>query len=315
MNNDMPVYLFTGFLDSGKTKFIQETLGDKRFNKGESTLLLLCEEGEEEYDLTLDSMKNVHIERLENESDLTEKVLDYLAKKYRAERVLVEFNGMWQTSSLYQNMPETWAVYQEFMFADATTFLAYNQNMRQLCVDKIQGCELVVFNRFEKRMDKMEFHKIVRTLSRRADIAYEYSDGFVEYDDIEDPLPFDINAPVVKVEDGDYALWYRDISEEPKKYNGKTVEYKAIAMQNKRFPAGLFLFGRRVMTCCVEDIQFAGFLAECKPSEMPTHKGWYTVRAKVSYKFHRLYRRKGPLLTVLSMTPAEAPEQEVATFY
>ena len=45
----IPVYAFTGFLESGKTKFIQETLEDPRFNAGERTLLLVCEEGEEEY--------------------------------------------------------------------------------------------------------------------------------------------------------------------------------------------------------------------------------------------------------------------------
>ena len=48
----IPMYVFTGFLESGKTKFIQETLEDPRFNSGEKTLLLVLEEGEEEYDLS-----------------------------------------------------------------------------------------------------------------------------------------------------------------------------------------------------------------------------------------------------------------------
>ncbi|MFQ9800737.1 MAG: hypothetical protein ACLR23_19440 [Clostridia bacterium] len=74
---DMPVYLFTGFLEAGKTKFIQGTLSDPRFNEGERTLLLLCEEGEEEYDSTLPYMESIWIETLENESDLTPKVLEY----------------------------------------------------------------------------------------------------------------------------------------------------------------------------------------------------------------------------------------------
>lgn len=49
---DIPMYVFTGFLESGKTKFIQETLEDERFNTGERTLLLVFEEGEEEYDVS-----------------------------------------------------------------------------------------------------------------------------------------------------------------------------------------------------------------------------------------------------------------------
>ena len=312
---DFPVYLFTGFLEAGKTRFIKETLEDPRFNGGERTLLLLCEEGEIEYDTELPCMENVFIEVIENESDLTPRVLDYLEKKHRAERALVEYNGMWQVNSLYDGMPDAWAVYQEFMFVDAGTFLSYNANMRGLVVDKLSSCELVVFNRFLPDMDKMEFHKIVRGVSRRTAIAYESPEGDVAYDDIEDPLPFDIDAPVIELDDEDYALWYRDVSEEPKKYSGKTVECLGMAVVNSRFKAGSFAFGRKVMTCCVEDIQFASFLAQCDPKSMPENKKWYKLRFEMEYKFHKLYGRRGPVLTVLSMEEAEPPEEPVATFY
>lgn len=312
---DFPVYLFTGFLESGKTRFIKETLEDPRFNSGERTLLLLCEEGGLEYEEDLPCMEHVFIEVIENESDLTPRVLDYLEKKHRAERAMVEYNGMWQLSSLYDNMPEAWAIYQEFLFVDAGTFLSYNANMRGLVVDKLSSCELAVFNRFRPDMDKMEFHRIVRGVSRRTAIAYESPEGTVEYDDIEDPLPFDIDAPVIELDDEDYALWYRDVSEEPKKYNGKTVECLGMAVVNSRFKEGNFAFGRRVMTCCVEDIQFASFLAQCDPRDMPENKKWYKLRFKMEFKFHKLYGRRGPVLTVLSMEEAEQPEEPVATFY
>ncbi len=312
---DFPVYLFTGFLESGKTRFIKETLEDSRFNGGERTLLLLCEEGELEYDTDLPSMENVFIEVIENESDLTPRVLDYLEKKHRAERAMVEYNGMWQISSFCDNMPEAWAIYQEFLFIDAGTFLNYNANMRGLVVDKLTTCELAVFNRFGAGMDKMEFHKIVRGVSRRTAIVYESPDGNVEYDDIEDPLPYDLDAPVIMVGDEDYALWYRDVSEEPKKYKGKTVECLGMAVVNPRFQAGSFAFGRKVMTCCVEDIQFASFLALCDPAHMPENKKWYRLRFEMEFKFHKLYGRRGPVLTVRSMEEAGPPEDPVATFY
>lgn len=315
MAQEMPVYLFTGFLESGKTSFIDETLGDKRFNGGQRTLLLLCEEGEVEYDETQPYMKNIFVETIENENELTPDVLELFAKKHRAERVLIEYNGMWQMKTLFDNLPESWVVYQEFMFADADTFLTYNANMRGLVVDKLMGCELVVFNRFTRSMDKMAFHKIVRGISRRPDIAYEYVGGDVEYDEIEDPLPFDIDAPVIKIEDSDYALWYRDLSEDPKKYDGKTLEYKALAAVNPRMKPGVFFFGRQLMTCCVEDIQFAGLLTQCDADKMPENGKWYTMRLKVAYKWHKLYGRKGPVLIPETMTPAEAPAEPVATFY
>ena len=245
----IPVYLFTGFLEAGKTKFIQETLEDKRFNNGERTLLLVCEEGIEEYEPEEFSAPNVKLKAVENESDLTGENLIAWRRAADAERVLVEYNGMWMLDTLYGALPEGWLVAQEFMFADATTFLTYNANMRQLCYDKLKSAELVVFNRFTPDMDKMEFHKVVRGASRRADIAYEAPDGSVAYDDIEDPLPFDLDAPIVEIGDGDYALWYRDMSEEPKKYSGKTVRFKGRCIRRKGVPANSFIIGRHIMTC------------------------------------------------------------------
>ena len=213
---DIPVYLFTGFLEAGKTKFIQETLEDKRFCTGERTLLLVCEEGEEEYAPEQFADPSVLIRVIESQDELTVDNLARYVEETKAERVVIEYNGMWLLDALYAAMPEGWMVYQEFLFADATTFLAYNNNMRQLVYDKLKSCELVVFNRFTPAMDKMAFHKIVRGASRRADIAYENLSGQVEYDDIEDPLPFDLEAPIVEIGDEDYAMWYRDMSEEPK---------------------------------------------------------------------------------------------------
>ncbi len=222
---DFPVYLFTGFLESGKTKFIQETLEDRRFCNGERTLLLVCEEGEEEYSPDQFADSCVYIRAVFSKSELTKENLEAWVKETRAERAVIEYNGMWMLDDLYNAMPEEWAVYQEFMFADAGTFLTYNANMRQLTYDKMKSAELVVFNRFLPTMDKMDFHKIVRGASRRADIAYEDPKGNVVYDDIEDPLPFDLNAPIVEIGDEDYALWYRDMSEEPEKYENKTEYY------------------------------------------------------------------------------------------
>ena len=177
---DVPVYLFTGFLEAGKTKFIQETLEDKRFCNGEKTLLLVCEEGEEEYAPEQFADDSVKIRVVEDQSELNEENLLRFLAETGAERVVIEYNGMWMLDALYNAMPANWLVYQEFMFADAGTFLSYNSNMRQLVYDKLKSCELVVFNRFKPNMDKMEFHKIVRGASRRADIAYEFPGGHVE---------------------------------------------------------------------------------------------------------------------------------------
>ena len=312
---DVPVYLFTGFLEAGKTKFIQETLEDRRFCNGERTLLLVCEEGEEEYAPDQFADRSVFIRVVESQDQLTGENLSRWLRDTKAERVVIEYNGMWMLDLLYSAMPEGWMVYQEFMFADATTFPSYNSNMRQLVYDKLKSCELVVFNRFNGTMDKMEYHKIVRAVSRRCDIAYEYVGGKVEYDDIQDPLPFDLNAPIVEIGDDDYAEWYRDMSEEPKKYEGKTVRFKCRALVRKKLPEKTFIVGRHVMTCCVEDIQFAGLVCQWDAADTVKDDSWMILTARINFRFHRAYGKKGPVLSYIDATLCDAPEQPVATFY
>ena len=311
----IPVYAFTGFLDSGKTKFIQETLEDPRFNAGERTLVLIFEEGEEEYDLSTYPKKNVYMEVLDQQTVSTEE-LKALQKKYKAERVVAELNGMQQVGDLYMRFPESWAIAQEVMFADATTIMTYNANMRNLVMDKLVGAQMVVFNRMTPGQDVMPFHKLARAANRRIDILYDYTDGTTQFDEIEDPLPFDINAPVIEVKDEDYALWYRDVSEEPEKYDGKTVHFKAQVAMLRRDKNGMFAPGRFVMTCCVEDIQFCGIPCRYGGSGSLESRSWVMVTAKISAEKHPLYKGDvGPVLTAISVeTGAEPADPDVATF-
>lgn len=311
---EIPVYAFTGFLDAGKTRFIQGTLEDERFNNGEKTLLLVLEEGEEEYEEEKFSGHNVHIEYIDDVELLNEEVLDALQKKYRAERVLIELNGMQQVGDIYAMFPENWLIYQEVMFADASTFPMYNANMRSLVVDKVGGCEMIVFNRVTEDTDKMELHQIVRAINRRCDIAYEDENGEVEYDEIEDPLPFDLEADVIEIADDDYGIWYRDVSEDMKKYSGKTVKFKAQVAHTKKAEKGTFVPGRFVMTCCVDDIEFMGYVCLYEGAEKLKQREWVNVTAKISLRYHKLYKEMGPVLTAIEVTPCEKAEQDVVTF-
>ena len=310
----IPVYAFTGFLDSGKTKFIQETLEDPRFNAGERTLLLVFEEGEEEYDFSAYPHQNVFLEVLDQQT-VTTKQLQALAKKYKAQRVVAELNGMQLVGDLYTRFPEGWAVAQEVMFADSTTFMTYNANMRNLVMDKLVGAQMVVFNRLEKGEDTMPLHKIARAANRRIDILYDYTDGSTEFDDVIDPLPFDINAPVITVKDEDYALWYRDVTEEPEKYQDKTVSFKAQVAMLRREKNGMFAPGRFVMTCCVDDIQFLGVPCIYTGSKELEPRSWVQVTARIAAQKHPLYQGElGPVLTAIRVESAEPAEPDVATF-
>ncbi len=312
---EIPVYLFTGFLGAGKTRFIQEMLEDTNFNEGERTLWLMCEEGECEPDASRFAAGNVFVETIDDVSSLTKNILSRLQQKHKAQRVLVEYNGMWLLQELYENMPKDWVIYQEVTFADANTYIMYNTNMRNLTVDKLNTPELVVFNRMPYDMDKMPLHKIVRGISRRAEIAYDHGDQDVEYDDIEDPLPFDKEAACITVEDKDYALWYRDLSEELADYDGKTVCFKGQVVRDKSIPQNCFIIGRPLMTCCADDIRFAGLVCEWEGAVRLQNREWVQLTASITVRDHECYGRTGPVLTAAAVVPCAAPENEVATFY
>lgn len=311
----LPVYLFTGFLEGGKTSIIQESMNDQNFNSGEKTLILLCEEGIEELDISKFWGKNVSVISIESEDMLTKEYLGGLTKNKVIDRIIIEYNGMWQLQTLYDNIPDSWGFYQNMMFADANTFIAYNNNMRQLVFDKVKDAEMVVLNRTPDNIDKEEIHKIIRGISRRAAIVYDYPDGHVEYDDIEDPLPFDVDAPVIELADNDYALWYRDMTEDLSKYHGKTMKFKGIIANDPRLPKNSAIIGRHVMTCCVDDIQYSGMICIFKNEVKLNTRDWITVKGTLKIEPHKLYRNKGPVLYVDSTEFAVPPKQEVATFY
>lgn len=314
---EIPVYLFTGFLDSGKTTFIQETLEDSSFNDGEKALLIVCEEGEEEYRADRFAYNNVEIVYFDREELLTYRRLKELAEKSLAEKIVIEYNGMWMLDALYNNMPENWLVYQEMHFADSRSYEQYNINMRQLVYDKLKSAGSVIFKHFERDGDKMPLHRIVRQANRRCDIIYEYENGEVELDNIEDPLPFDIDAPVIRIEDNDYAMWYADINENEDKYYGKTIKVKGRTLLGGGLKDDEFVIGRHIMTCCIEDIQFGGLVATYEPEYFPelVPGGWAVVTAEITGEYNDMYGSKGPVLHVKEIILTQPLEEEVATFY
>ncbi|MDE6410919.1 MAG: GTPase [Clostridia bacterium] len=314
MVKEVPVYLFLGFLDAGKTKFIQETFEDERFESGEKTLLLVLEEGETEFDPTRFRVKDFKIETLSMQEASVER-LTQIAYEYGAERVVVECNGMTPLNDFFEVMPDGWMIAQVMTFFDSTTFLAYNQNIRQLTFDKIQYADLVVFNRFKEEYSKEEFHKIVRSISRRPDIVYEYVGGRAEYDEIVDPLPYDINADIIAIEDRDYAFFYRDLMENMQNYDGKTVCFKGLVATDKKLKSGTIVVGRHIMTCCEADIAYSGLVVK-HTSNLPLKtRDWITLTAKISIEYDKIYDGEGPVLKASVLDYSKPPEQELATFY
>lgn len=311
---EIPVYLFAGFLESGKTTFIQETLEDPEFNDGEDVLVVVCEEGMEEYEPEKYPGKNVHFLYFDSPESMTKVAMHKAQREHNCSRIIIEYNGMWMLDDLLAVMPKSWLVYQLTTFADANTFESYNANMRQLAYDKLVGASLVVFNRCKDGFDKMPLHKIVRAVSRMTAIIYEYEDGTIENDDIEDPLPYDLEADVVTIEDKDFAWFYSDIMENGEKYYGKTLKFKGFVKNNVKLPEKTFLFGRKVMTCCEDDIGTCAFMMVSKNAGKVKNGQWLTIKCKVNPEIFDAVGNDLKILQVLSMEKAEKPQPEVASF-
>lgn len=312
---EVAVYLFTGFLEAGKTKFITETMRDPNFNDGKRKYLIItCEDGEEEYDPeTLPD--NISFASFDDVQRITPDRLSAMQKRAGADVIVVEYNGMWTLDNFYNALPENFMVYQEIFIADSTTILSYNLNMRQLVVDKLTSCEMAVFNRVTEATDKMALHKLVRGVSRKSNICYESLSGDIEFDEIEDPLPYDINADTIEIKDEDFAIFYRDMTEDMNKYIGKTLKFKGIVALDGSLPSGQFAVGRHIMTCCEADIAYRGVVAKGMGSLKLTTRDWVMLEGVLVEEYSKLYRGKGPVLQVKKIQKAEKPTQEVATFY
>lgn len=307
------VYLMTGFLDSGKTQFLDFTLKQDYFQIDGKTLLILCEEGEEEYDPAEMLKYGVVIEKIEDQADLTEEWLEEMETKHEPERVVIEYNGMWKVSDFEKlRLPEGWGIEQKLTTVDASTFQMYLTNLKPLFVEMVRGAEMVLFNRCGDIKPLAGYRRSVKVVSPQAEVIFEDENGEIE-NIFEDDVPYDLEAPVIEIPKEDYGIWYVDMMENPDRYKGKVVEFTARVLKPRGFPDKVFLPGRMAMTCCADDTTFLGYV--CRSTYAPKLKpgDWITVRAKVRFANLSVYRGEGPVLEAESITPAE-PVKELVYF-
>lgn len=312
---EIPVYLFTGFMDSGKTSLIHETLYDNGFGKDARNLVICCEDGEVEYDEVKLHTITGSLAFIENQEELTEEKLEELNLKYKPEQVFIEYNGTWEVGPFQEmGLPEGWVVVQSLATVDASTFEMYLANMRAMIMEQLFAADVVIFNRCDDDTPKGKFRRAVKALNRRAQIVYERTDGTIDDRDLEE-LPFDLNAEVIELSDADYGIWYLDASEDPKKYDGKKIRFLALVYRpEQKMKRGVFVPGRFAMTCCEADIQFVGFKCKYGQAETIPHRSWIDLTAEVRYEFAMEYRGKGPVLYPVSIKTAEKPADELVYF-
>lgn len=307
----IPVYLFTGFLDSGKSTFLQDTLRDPSFNDGENTLLLVCEEGEVEYDEAVLADYHTSIVRVENEEQLSFDYFNMLNHKYQPDRVMIEFNGTWSVTKFMDiEYPMEWLLVQIVTTVDASTFTMYMNNMRSFLYDQLVHSELIIFNRCDETTKKSFLRGNAKSINRNAQIIYETKDGVVNQLP-EDDLPFDISSSSFSINDDDYGLWYMDILDKPQQYDGKVVSFKARIVEVDHEQKNRFLIGREAMVCCGDDIQTIGFIVY--DDQSITYKGntWVTLTAKIGCEYDEEYGGNVPILYTQTIKSCDKIEDYV----
>ena len=313
-DRDVPVYLITGFLESGKTQFLDFTIGQSYFSIPEKTLLIVCEEGEEEYDLTNLKKNNTVMEIIEEPEDFTLETLKMLDKKHQPGRVLIEFNPLWSVDKLYEmNLPKYWEMAQHIVCVDASSFQIYMNNMKSLFVEMIRNADMVIFNRCEMEYPLASFRRSVKVVNSRAEVLFEDEDGEIE-DIFQDEMPYDMEADIIEIEDIDYGIWYVDMMDNLEDYVGKKVKFKGQVLKSRDLNAGFFVPGRMVMTCCADDTQFMGYVCKNPNAKRLRMGSWVEVVATVKQEYMHVYGDEGPVLYAEKITPTEKPEQELVYF-
>lgn len=306
-----PVYVVNGFLESGKTEFITYTLEQPYFQVRGRTLLILCEEGEIEYDEVLLKMSRTDLVWVLEEENFNPSHLLELEKKYKPERIIIEYNGMWN----YKNMklPWHWSVEQQVTTIDASTFPIYFNNMKSLLAEMVRKSELIIFNRCDGIEDLNSYKRNMKAINQKAEIVFEDSDGEVN-EIMEDDLPYDLSDDIIKLDNTGYGIWYLDSLDHLERYIGKKVQFTAMVLKPEEFPKGYFVPGRMAMTCCADDMAFLGFACAYDKTDRLTDKQWVKVTAVVKKEYFADYKGEGPVLSAISVEQTKAPREEVISF-
>ena len=306
-----PVYMINGFLESGKTEFITFTLAQPYFQIKGKTLIILCEEGENEYDEGLLAKSRAVVELIEEEEEFTPNRLIELEKKHKPERIIIEYNGMWNFKNV--KLPWHWKVEQQITTIDGSTFPMYYTNMRSLLADMVRKSEMIIFNRCDGIEDLNVYKRNIKAVNPSADIIFEDANG--EIDEIfEEDLPYDLNAEIIELDNQGYGIWYLDSMDHLERYVGKTLQFVAMVLKPEDFPEGYFVPGRMAMTCCADDMAFLGYACEFAGAGALKQKEWVKVTAKVSKEYWEDYKGEGPVLHAISVEKTKAPKDEIISF-
>ena len=306
------VYIINGFLESGKTEFISYTLSQPYFQADGTTLLILCEEGEVEYDSNILKKSHTVVELVDEESEMTAAKMIELEKKHKPERIIIEYNGMWNFKNF--KMPWHWRLEQQITIIDASTFQNYYTNMRSLLAEMIRKSELIIFNRCDGLIDQLgSYKRNVKAVNPQAEIVFEDKNGEVSQI-FEEDLPYDLKDDELKLDNYGYGIFYLDAMDNLQRYIGKKITFVAMVLKPENSGDAYFVPGRMAMTCCADDMAFLGYACKYDKCSELENKDWVEVTATVHKEFWKDYNGEGPVLHALSVSPTKKPKDEILNF-
>ena len=304
----IPVFFVNGFLDSGKTTFIIDTIKSDGFLG--KTLLLVCEEGVVEYNARmLKANYRTDIEYFESLEDFDYKKIDKMIKEYQPDRIVIEMNGMWELSKL--QFPKSIDILQVIYFIDANTFSTYFNNMRQKMSDTIQKSHVVTFINCRDKIKQLEPYKgALKMINSKAKFMI-LNENMLAEDAFIEPLPYDITKDIIEINPSDFGTFYIDTFDHKNNYENKVVSFIAQVFISEKLPQGTFIIGRKVMNCCADDIQLCGFLVKSFLNKKIKDQSFIKIIAKSKYEYSMEYNEMELVLDPIDIIQVNDLEKEV----
>lgn len=293
----LPIFVINGFLEAGKTQFMKFTMQQEYFQTDGNTLLIVCEEGEEEYDKDLLESTHTTIKYIDDISDFTKEKMIEFTKEVNPERILIEWNGLWEQDKI--QIPDIWYVNQMITIYDTSTLDLYikNKDLKAYMGKMLKDSELVICNRADDIDEEIlsTYHLQIKAMAPNAEIIFEGEEGEIT-GDFSINLPYNLDDSKLVIKPEEYGIFYVDAMDRTEKYDGKEVEFVAQVVRPDGIGDDILIPGRRAMTCCEADIQFLGFVCHYKGAKNFKNKDWVKVKGKIKYEMSPQYRAKGPVI-------------------
>ncbi len=299
---EVPIFIVNGLLDSGKTSLIKEIIENNVSYQTGNTLLVICEEGEVEYEDDWRNEFNVHIAYVSSQEELTKEFLISLDEQYTPGQIVLEMNSFFDLEQI--EFPEYMPLYQQITLLDASKFALYFTNMKQIINNLVKYSSLVVFNRCDGVTELATFRRQIRALNKDCQIGFEGKNGQLT-SMLDEDLPYDITKDTILLEEEDYPTWYIDVFDNYEKYLGKTIRFKSFV---RDILPQTIVIGRNVMTCCENDIQFLGYEVIDETSSMVSIGDCINLDCVVTHEYSSFAKEEVVMLHAKKI--AKLPKEE-----